>query len=214
MIANLKAQVERKNKMQREWYKKKGIKPPVKKRHLQRILEGKSSLRLGRILKVKNRQSGYSRDYCRLILVMNKKNQVVYVINVSPDGIGTGGISLDRPSDGGLTKLLWSKHKVLNILSLDLGRTVSRGDVKQMERVGFQFPLGPLWAPMWEIILKDGSLYYYSILTDLVYIIENRIPWEKGDNGVRERPQKLVPAGTNDYVTDTVNDEILVLKVI
>ena len=80
-----------------------------------------------------------------------------------------------------------------------------------MERVAFQSNLGSLLTPMWEIKMLDGNTYYYSVKRDMVYEVAEKIRWKKDKDGRRTDMRSLVPRNY-DFVPDTINDEILVLK--
>ena len=195
-----------------------GNTPTIKKILLQ-LLEKNSEYKIGEITKVKNRSSRMAHDYTWLIFIMDENNEIAARVSMRATGLfgsaaasGHGtGMSGNSFSSGKGPKFSKTDEEVLNILSGVTGRTVTKSKVKHMERVAFQSTLGDLLAPMWEIKLHDNTLYYYSIKRDTVYVLKEKIPWKKNKNGIRMNVKYLVP-NSDDFVPDTVNDEILVLK--
>ena len=64
---------------------------------------------------------------------------------------------------------------------------------------------------MWEIKIPGRNTYYYSVKRDMVYEVAEKIHWEKDKNGKRKEIRSLIPQNY-EFVTDTVSDEILILK--
>ncbi len=197
----------------------KGYYPPKKttqagsKANLLEILDGKTSYKLGKIIKVKNRIAHIPHDYSWLILILDKDEKIVLRVVMRANGRAAGSANIKcGPSQGEKygPQSLKSEQEVLSILSASIGRPISGNEIKQMERVAFQSNIGPQSAPMWEIVLSNGNVYYYSVITDCIYAIEKKIPWKKDKDGKRESPRKLVPH--DDFAIDTINDEILVFK--
>ena len=212
IIANLKYQIKRKEDLKRK--KGKPVKPKKRITMLD-LVEGRTPYRIGRIIKVKNRMAHNPFDYSWLILLMDENYEIDSFLSMNADGRFTGSSNCRSSYRGGSYGILKTKREVLNILSRMIDREVGRNDVDKMERVAFAFSfcVAPECAPMWEIILIDGNIYYYSIVKDIIYSIDKRIPYKKDENGFWEDPKPLVPKD-HDYVIDTINEEILVLKVL
>lgn len=207
IIANLRFQFKRK-------YDLKKMKP-IKRITLLDIVEGKTSYMIGRIIKVKNRIAHMPHEYNWLILILDKNYKIHSRLSMQASGRFTGSTNCMSSPGGGSQGILKTKREILHILSNAIERPIRKDDLKQMERVAFAFSFctAPECAPMWEIVLSDGSLYYYSVLKDIVYTIEKRIPYKKDKNGFWEDPKPKVPNDC-DYVIDTINEEILLLKVL
>jgi hypothetical protein len=205
IIANLEAQINANYALQ----KKKKRKIPKSKNSLSNILAGKSDYRIGKIVKVKNRKANIPYDYSWLIFVVDKDDKVFLRITMEASGIQTGNasIGLCNPEERGYK----TEKEVIFILSNCIERPLNENDIKKIERVAFSSILGDQSAPLWEVVLSDGSTYYYSIIMDSVYRLEKKVTWRKDETGNREDPRNFVPI-TNEYLIDTLNDEVLILK--
>jgi hypothetical protein len=205
IIANLKSHQERYLAL----LKKIKRKLPKSENSLSNILAGKSKYRIGKIVKVSNRKANIPYDYSWLIFVVDKDDKVFFRITMEASGIvlGTASIGPCNPEERGYK----TEQEVLFILSNCIERPLTKNDVKQMERVAFSSFIGDQSAPLWEVVLVDGSTYYYSIIMDSVYKLEKKVPWKKDKTGEREDPQNFVPTA-NEYLMDTLNDEVLILK--
>jgi hypothetical protein len=196
-------------------------KVPEIRQLLVKIVEKNSIYKIGEIIKVKNRNHRMADDYTWLILIKNPKGEIEARVSLLANGLMAGG---------GLTKHGAKFHKekypnshwdpqhlmkdedVVKRLSEDMGKTVGTHEIKKIERVGFQSSrLGSIYLPMFEIKMSSGGKYFYSVKTDEVYEIEEIKHWKKNKRGSRLAPWQLVPQGKN-YVTDSINEEILVLK--
>jgi hypothetical protein len=214
IMANLKFQVKRKNEYLDSRRRKLKINRKKNKPGLLDILEGKTSSRVGKIIKVQNRKSYMAHDYNWYIFIMDENDEAPLVLNMKPNGICSGSTSIPCPSQGCHTVLLKTRVEILQILSGEIGRPISKKEIKQLELVHFDWSsnIGKL-LPVWEIVFTDGSIYYYSFVKEKVFEIDKRIQYKKINNGFFDDPQYLVPNGCN-YLVDTINDEILVLKVL
>lgn len=214
IMANLIFQVKIKNEYYEARRRKLKITRKKNKPGLLDILEGKTSSRVGRIIKVKNRKSNMAHDYNWYILIMDKNNEAPLVLNMNPNGICSGSISIPCPSQGCHTGLLKTRLEILQILSSEIGRQISKKEIKHIVPVLFDWSssIGKL-LPIWEIVLNNGTIYYYCFTKEKVFTIDKRIPYKKINAGFFDDPKYLVPNGC-DYLVDTINDDILVLKVL
>jgi hypothetical protein len=180
------------------------------------ILEGKTSLKVGKIIKVKNRLAHVPHDYSWLILIMNKDNKIISRLLMEATGESRGGASITcgtAPGEGDSLRFVKTEQEIIQLLAATIGKRISMDEVKETGRMAFRSQnICSLFTPLWEIILDDGTIYYYSVQTDLFYTIEKRIPLEKNKDGIWEDPKKLVTH--NDFVIDTISDEILVFKIL
>ena len=184
------------------------------------LTEKNSAYKIGKIIKVKNRSHRKAHDYGWLILIMGENGEVAARVSMKAEGL-FGAAAATRnaaitlrskyPNSRRGPQFLITEEEVITRISEDIGKPVEGDEIKKMERVAFQSTLGDLLAPMWEIKMSKGEIYYYSVKRDTVYEIEKKISWKKDKNGIRKLSRDLVPYN-RDYVTDTVNDEILVLK--
>jgi len=172
------------------------------------MVEGKSDdFKIGEISKVKNRMAWIPHDYLWLIIITDKNKKIIYRINMDATGRVDGFVSI---KSGYFTKFLVSKKDILYILAAAIKKPISDIKVKKIEQVAFKSRIAPPYAPMWKIVLENGPVYYYSIITDNVYVIDMKIPREKDKNGNWKSEKELVPH--EHFVVDTISDEILVFK--
>lgn len=172
------------------------------------IVEGKSDdFKIGEISKVKNRMAWIPHDYSWLIIITDKNKKIIDRINMDATGRLDGSASI---KSGYFTKFLVSKKDILYILAATIKKPISDINVKKIEQVAFKSRIAPPYAPMWKIVLDNGPVYYYSIITDNVYVIDKKIPREKDKNGNWKSEKELVPH--EHFVVDTISDEILVFK--
>jgi hypothetical protein len=196
-----------------------GDTPEIKK-ILTQLSGEKSGYKVGNIIKVKNRSHRKAHDYSWLILIMGTNGDIEARVSITAEGLFSCAAATKNaavrlrekyPNSRRGPQFLITEQEVIHHLSEVIGRNIEMDEIKKMERVAFQSKLGYLLAPMWEIKTSMGKIYYYSVIKDTVYDIEKRITWKKNKNGFRRSLRELVPE-KNDFVTDTVNDEILVLK--
>jgi hypothetical protein len=160
-------------------------------------------------------------DYTWLILIMNPKGEIEARVSLLANGLMAGGgltkygVKYHKekyPNSNRGPQYLMTDEDVIKRLSEDLGKTVGKHEIKKMERVGFQSSrLAGIYLPMFEIKMSSGKKYYYSVKTDEVYEIEEIKHWKKNQRGSRLAPWQLVPQ-EKKYVTDSIKEEILVLK--
>lgn len=194
---------------------------PEIRQFLVKLVEENTVYKIGEIIKVKNRTHRMADDYTWLILIMNPKGEIEARVVLLANGLMAGGgltkygaqyCKEKYPNSRRGPQYLITNDDVIRRLSEDLEKTVEKTEIKKMERVGFQSSqLAGLYLPMFEIKMTSGKIYYYSVKTDEVYQIEKIKHWEKDKKGNRMASWKLVPR-EKKYVTDSINEEILVLK--
>lgn len=196
-----------------------GDTPEIKKL-LIKLTEEKSVYKFGKIIKVKNRSHLKAHDYSWLILIIGESGDIAARISLTAEGLfscaaATKNAAVELrakyPNSRRGPQFIINEQEVINHLSKSINKNIEKDEIKKMERVAFQSTLGSLLSPMWEIKMSNGKVYYYSVIRDTVYDIEKRISWKKNKNGFRQSSREFVP-DNSDFITDTVNDEILVLK--
>ncbi len=171
---------------------------------------------IGKIVKVRNRMDRLAHDYSWLIILFDMEGNVAMRIVMRADGtVSTLGPALPSsyPKNYKYLKNIQtfvSRDEVIDIFFRTLDRPINLKEIKKMERVAFYSRVGTLTNPAWEIRLKDGSLYYYSVMRGTLYTIEKRVPWKKGKNGHRPSQRNLITGP--DFIPDTISDEFIYLK--
>lgn len=197
-----------------------GGKTPEIRTTMLKLLDENSGYNVGETVKVKNRNNRFAHDYGWLIMVRDENGENVARVSMSAAGhlgqmMGTRhGATVYKdfpPSARRGPQYLKSKDEVVAILADALGHAFTESKIKRMDRVAYQSPLSGLVAPMWEIKLHNGSMYYYSVKMDTVYELAERKPWKKNKKGYRDSVRSLIP-DTNDFLSDRISDELLVLK--
>ncbi|NIM16124.1 MAG: hypothetical protein GTO45_29325 [Candidatus Aminicenantes bacterium] len=188
---------------------------------LKKLLEPKPIYTIGKIIKVKNRTAKLSHDYSWLIYIMDKDGDIAMHVAMDAYGLFTEGAAVreediemvlqakDRKKMERFRKYL-NDRDIKNILSESIDCTIDYREIKKMERLAYFSPLGDFLFPLWEIKMSDGTIYYYSITREMVYAIEKKIHWKKDKNGYRANRLSLVPH--MDFLPDSINDELIVLK--
>lgn len=176
---------------------------------LLNLLEEDPVYKVGPIFKVKNRSSGVAHKYTWLILIQDRNGKNVVRVGLHANGLyfGAGSIYPHREKD-----LVKSDNEILDIVSESIEQPIEKKNVKRIERVAFPSTIGDKLAPLWEIVLKNGTVYYYSVRRDCVYGIEQEKQWKVKENGVRQNLGEILPYTTTDFLPDKINDKILVLK--
>jgi hypothetical protein len=213
IIANLAVNVKRSHKRREEWQNKwRAVKSPepIEKDPLIDILEGRTSLHIGPVMRTRNRCSKFNKEYSWLVLILNKDGKVKYLLSVEACGILARHWNNGFSSPDFLQRFSWSKERILLSLSGKTNRTVFLKDVKQMELFDYN---GYGWDPVWEIILMDGSIYYYHFGLDMFFVIDKKVPWKRPGKRMRRTDPREI-AGNKAYVGDTVDDELIILKAI
>ncbi|UCH98425.1 MAG: hypothetical protein JSV88_16710 [Candidatus Aminicenantes bacterium] len=217
IIADLKYYVEKYCDMENVIYV--GT-PPITDIMLNKLFEPQSSYRIWKIIKVKNRIAQLADNYTWLILVMDRDGNIPLRVALKASGlwvesgaIGENDLKTSSPGQRmKLKRLMKSKtdEDVKNVLSESLGRFIDNKEIKKMERVAYSSPLGCYLFPVRKTKMVDGTIYYYSEIQDVIYSIDKKIPWKKDKQGFRPYTLSLVPH--RDYLPDTIDDELVVLK--
>lgn len=169
------------------------------------LLKDNPQYKIGQIFKVKNRISGIAHEYTWFILIrdLNDKNVVRVVLHANGLYFGSGGIYPNREKD-----LVKTNREILDILTDAIKRTVDKNDIKSIDRVAFPSPLGDEFSPLWEIAMKDGDIYYYSLNRDCIYKGIEKKEWK---NKETTSYYELAP-NNEEFLPDEINDKILILK--
>lgn len=195
-------------------------KTPISKIIIADLFGPNSNYKVGKIFKVKNRIAEFPDEYLWLVYIMDSDNDAVMNISVMECGLVIGGGAINKkalftyPEETRkkLKKAMKVKEKkdVKKFLSDFLGNQIEDKDIKKIERVAYLSTLGSFNSPMWEFTMKDGIVYYYSEKRDMVYEIDERIPWKKISKKGRQSIRDFV--SHRDYLPDTISDELLTLK--
>jgi hypothetical protein len=192
---------------------------PIEIKIEEDLVSSKPKFKFGKAVKVKNLSSSLSYGYYWLVYVMDEEGDAVMRIRIEASGLvmGTGAIDKSNYSRYSpdivrtfkrLSKVL-EEEDVKKFLSDSLGSSVD-DKIKKIQRIGLDATIGDFAFPIWEITLKDGTVYYYSENRDVVYEIEDRIPWKKDKRGLRPSKKDKLPHW--NYFPDTINDELVVLR--
>jgi hypothetical protein len=193
---------------------------PINKRISLDIFKPNSKYKFGKIVKVKNRDARLADNYTWLVYITDSDGDAVMRINLMASGLVMGSAAIDKNDFSKYTEKLkkqqkrflkvLSKKDVKRVLSDSLGFVVDDKQIKKMERIGFFATIGDFQLPLWEIIMKNGTIYYYSEVRDMIYSVGERISWKKDKNGLR--PPKMYMVTHRNYLPDTLNDELIVLE--
>jgi hypothetical protein len=188
---------------------------------LKNLLEPQPIYTIGKIIKVKNRCDRIPHDYSWLIHIMDSDDKIAMQVAMDAYGLFIEGAAirtedLERMNNPKYREKmkryrnLLTDEDIKNILSESVGRFINSNEIKKIERVAFFSPLGGFLDPLWEIKMSNGAIYYYSINREMIYGIDKKIKWKKDKNGYRVHKSTLVPH--MDYLPDSINDELIVLK--
>ena len=193
---------------------------PLTESILHNLVEPDTVYRIGKIFKVKNRFDRVADKYTWLIMIMDQDGKSAMRIAMLSSGLmsmcgAIGKNDLESASPKHRKKLerlqkVIEDEDIKNILSESLGRFISDNEIKKMERVAYPSTMGDFLTPVWEIKMSDGTLYYYIEIEDMVYSIDKKIPWKKTEKGYRPSKLSLVPH--NDFLPDSISDELIILK--
>ena len=194
---------------------------PIDRRIYMSLFTPNSKYKFGEIVKVKNREASLPDDYTWLIYVMDLDGDAVMRIYLRASGLVMGSGAIDKNEfykypertkkfQQRLLKVLKEKD-VKKFLSQSLGFVVDDNQINKIERIGFDSTIGDYQTPLWEITMKDKTIYYYSEIRNTVYKISEKVSWEKNKWGLRPDRNAMVPLNAC-YLPDTLNDELVVLE--
>jgi len=190
---------------------------------LKNLLARQPIYKIGEIIKVKNRCAKIPHDYSWLIYIMDQDGKKAMQFAMDAHGLFSECVALREHDFGGLDnpkkrrnmeklRKLLTDEDIKNILSDSLGRTIEDREIKKMERVAYLSPLGDFLTPLWKIKMSDNTIYYYSIMEDMIFSIDKKIKWEKDKNGYLDLRLSQVPHPA--YLPDSIDEELIVLKAI
>ncbi|MCP4147046.1 MAG: hypothetical protein GY757_04775 [bacterium] len=184
------------------------------------IIKPNPRYKIDKILKIKNRIASYPDDYHWLIHIMDENGNIAMATSYTASGLfmGSGAIvdnelkSCTPKRRNKLERLrkLHSDDDIIHILSESIGSAFNENDIKKMDRVAYSHSIGDHLDPLWEVEMTDGTMFYYSIMRDMVYSIDRKITWGKNKLGYREFNSSMVPH--RDFLPDTVGDQLIILK--
>lgn len=155
------------------------------------LIEDEPDYIVGPIYKVKNRRATDSDGYSWQILIQDKTGLNVGVIAMDACGLYSmsSGIFPHRSKDFVITD-----QELIGMVSQSVDRELNKKDVKRIERISFASHIGGYeMAPLREITMKDGSIYYYSVGRDAIYEMTSEKEWKRPAKGKRKSYWKEVP---------------------
>jgi len=192
---------------------------PLYKKITTELFSSNSRYRFGKIVKVKNRSEEFSDNYSWLIYVLDEEGDAFMRIKQRASGLAMGCSIFNKDNLAKLTekrKLAQKKRfkmleeeDVKQFLSDALGTVIDDSKIKKMERLGARCKLSRYHYPLWEITMKDNTVYYYSELIDMVYSVEKKNPWKKGEFGRRWIRHREFD--NKWYIPDSINEELIFL---
>jgi hypothetical protein len=181
---------------------------PEFEKKLLTLLDENPECKIGQIFKVKNRHSVYSHDYSWLILVEDKGGRNIIYIGMHANGLFAGAGDIFPHRERALVR---TDQEILDIISEPIGHPIKMIDVKHIERVAFASPLGDILTPLWEINMKNGVVYYFSLSGDNVYEAKEKRDWKKQKNGFRKNWQEMVSVN-EEFLPDEIDDKLIILE--
>ena len=172
------------------------------------LLDEKPECKIGQIVKVKNRISVYSHDYSWLILIEDNEGRNVIYVGMHASGLFAGAGNIFPHRERALVR---TDQEILDIVSESIGHPVNMKNIKHIERVAFASPLGDLLTPLWEINMKNGVVYYFSLSGDSVYEAKEKKDWKKQKNGFRKDWREMTP-NNEQFLPDEIDDKLIILK--
>lgn len=192
---------------------------PVSDIMLENLFSANPQYTFGKIIKVKNRIDLLPDNYSWLIFVNDGDGNIVMRIAIRASGLLSGCAAIGEDHLKAADPRLLKRYKrfmksrtddeIKTILSESLGRAVADHEIVKIERVAYPSTMGWDLFPLWEIKMTGGETYYYSIKEDMVYGIDKKIAWKKGNNG--RRPFKLSLVPHRNYLPDMENDQLVIL---
>jgi hypothetical protein len=192
---------------------------PIYKEITFELFNSDSRYKFGKIVKVKNRSEKFANDYSWLIYVLDEEGDAVMRIAQKASGLVIGSSISDKKSLSRLSathqlaqrrlyKVL-EENDVKQYLYDALGETEINNKIKKIERLGCNCSLAEYDTPLWEIVMKNGTTYYYSEVRDVVYSVEKKNPWKKGKYGRRWIKHRQL--SNKNYIPDSINDQLIFL---
>jgi len=172
------------------------------------LLEDQPKYKFGKIIKVKNRQSGYSMDYYWMIYILNKEdNSIAARIQLLAEGLYVGTAAYFPDEKPHYVK---NDREIIDMLD-EYSKTIGdTANIKHMSRIFFPSPISSPFGPFWEIKMNNGKIYYYSLGDNTVFQVKEKLDWKKDKKGHRPNWKNLV---TNlNFAFDEIDDKIIVLE--
>jgi hypothetical protein len=183
---------------------------PESEKILLNLLEANSIYEVGKIFRMKNLSSGNAHDFSWFIFIADQSGENVYRVYLNANGLLGGGGPIKPEHRAGFNK---SKKGVLTILSESIDIPVKDLKTKRIDRMAFGAgSIGDKFSPTWEIEMKDGKKYYYSIMKDMIYAIDEKRERKLDKNGRHGPWLHLVNYGVEEFVFDDLEDKIIILK--
>lgn len=123
------------------------------------LIKENSSVKIGEIVKVKNRMSTMAKSYSYLIFLSDAQEKYISRVAMKACGILSGGVHPSKENPG---KKLISYDKALEKLANHLGNSYKKEKVKKIERMALHIIFAPPSYPTVEMTLTDGSVYYLN----------------------------------------------------
>jgi hypothetical protein len=194
---------------------------PLSKRIAIDMFKIDTKYKIGKIMKVKNIVDWLPEDYYWLIYVMDHEGDAVMRITMQASGLAMQGGAIDKSEfsrySEKMIQTIKKRLKVLEekdikkLLSDTLGKKAIEGKIKKIDRLGFLGRLAGFSTPLWQIHMKDGSIYYYSEKKDAVFTISEERAWKKDYRGFWTKPA-LDGENPFDFIPDKINDKLIILK--
>jgi hypothetical protein len=174
------------------------------------LLDDSPNYKTGKILKVKNRHHGFSDNYYWIVLIEDNTGNNVAQILLRSDGLFIGSGEVFPQQHKGF---ILSEKEILSIISQSIGQPVNEKLLKRMELLGFgPGTIGSFFTPAWEVELKNGLRFYYSINKEMVYGVRENKAWKLLKNGKYESYLKHIPTDAEEFAFESVNDKIVIFK--
>jgi hypothetical protein len=187
---------------------------------LLQVSEEHPNYEIHEIVKVKNRNCLKAHDYDWLIIIRGVNGEIAARVILTASGLfasaldTTDVVKRDEkilPNSPRGLHVFIREQDVLDCLSESTLGKVDKNEIKKMERVVMPSRLGYSLTPTWEIKFKNGKTYYFSQTWDTIYEAVDKKSWKKDKKGHRKDIFSLIPR-TSDFLPDSINDEIIVLK--
>lgn len=92
-----------------------------------------------------------------------------------------------------------------------LDAPVVRQEIKQFRQISYaKSDITNAKRPLLEITMISGKVYLYSPIVDVLFAVEMRLPRLKRVHGVRS--DEYAKLSYKKYLTDTINEQLVVLE--